>query len=165
MRKRDSGAVANITSLAQVAPWGGLGHYSLSKAALGSATETLRLELAGSSVQVLEVVVGPTDTAVQGESRLIPGFAEMIRRAPLGSPERLAQLVVRALERGRGRLVYPRSLAPVYTFPFLLRRTAPRMARRYADAADDPRVVRAGSTGDDLARAAREEWERSHGRA
>jgi uncharacterized protein len=162
MRERDSGAVVNVTSMSQVMTWGGMGHYSFSKAALASATETLRLELAGTGVHVLEVVAGPTDTAVQGESRLVPGFADVTRRAPLGSPDRLARLVVRALERGRGRIVYPRSLAPFYSLPFLVRRSMPRMARRYAAAADDERVVRAGSLGDEEARAAREEWERSH---
>jgi short-subunit dehydrogenase len=164
MLERDSGAVVNVTSLSQVMPWGAMGHYSFSKAALASATETLRLELGGTGVHVVEVVAGPTDTAIQAESRLVPGFADATRRSPMGKPERLARLVVRALERGRGRVVYPRALMPFYTLPFIGRRTLPLMARRYSGSADDERVLRSGSGGDPEVLAAREEWERSRGR-
>lgn len=160
MRERADGAVVNVTSISQVMAWGGLGHYSASKAALASATETLRLELAGSGVHVLEVIAGPIDTAIQGEGRLIPGFAQAVRMVPLGRPDTLAQLIVRALERRRRRLVYPRSLRVAYAAPSLVRVSTERLARRFAGTADDPRVVRAGSMGDPVAREARAPWER-----
>jgi uncharacterized protein len=163
MRERSSGTVVNVTSMAQVTTWGGLGHYAASKAALAIATETLRLELEGSGVHVLEVIPGPVDTAIQGESRLVPGFAEATQRAPLGDSAQLARLTVRAIERRRKRLVYPRALRPGYALPAATRwyveRVARRLQRVVPGMADDPRVLRAGSAGDPEVRRAREQWE------
>jgi uncharacterized protein len=164
MLERGDGAVVNVTSLAQVMAWPGMGHYCATKAALASATEALRLELIDSGVRVLEVIPGPVDTAIQAESRLVPGFEAATRRVPVGDAARLARLVVRALERGRKRVVYPRSLAGGYWYPGLTRSVTHRMARRHGDPAfrTDDRVVRSGSFGDEEARRARGEWERSH---
>jgi short-subunit dehydrogenase len=160
MRERGGGAVVNVTSLAQVMPVWGMGHYAASKAALAQATVALRMELQGSGVHVLEVIPGPTDTAVQGETRLIPGVERLLARAPLGDPDELARLIANALERGRKTLVYPRSLAPLYALPPLYRLYSIRVARRLVgEIADDPRVIRSGSQGDPLVRRAREQWE------
>lgn len=164
MLERGAGAVVNVTSLAQVMTWAGMGHYSATKAALGVATEALRLEVGDSGVRILEVIPGPVATAMQGESGLVTGFAAATRRVPLGEPAALARLVVRALERGRGRVVYPRSLAAGYLFPGVTRAATRRMARRHVGSAAraDERVIRSGSFGDEEARRAREEWERAH---
>ena len=166
MRERASGAVVNVTSIAQVLTWGGLGHYNSSKAALALATETLRMELHGSGIDVLEVVAGPVATGMQGEARLVPGLEQALKRAPLGDPATLARLTIRALERGKKRLVYPRGVAVAYDFPFLARGYAARAAARYMErmGAEEEAllssVVRGGSTGDPMAQAARETWER-----
>ena len=164
MRERGSGAVVNITSIAQVLTLWGLGHYAASKAALALATETLRLELTGSDVHVLEVIVGPTNTAVQGETRLIAGAEDALKGSPLGDSKRLAALIVSALERRRRRIVYPRALQLLYSFPPAARLYMPLLARRLARQGkldlDDRRVIRGGSCGDDTAREAREQWER-----
>ena len=163
MLERARGAVVNVTSLAQISTWPGMGHYSATNAALAVATEALRLELIDSGVHVLEVIPGPVDTAIQGESRLVPGFEAATRRVPMGDAAELARLVVRALERGRGRLVYPRLLSMGYRYPGLTRSASVRMARRHVDPAfrDDERVLRSGSFGDEEARQARADWERS----
>ena len=163
MLERGGGAVVNVTSLAQIGTWPGMGHYSATKAALGVATEALRLELIDSGVQVLEVIPGPVDTAIQGESRLVPGFQAATRRMPMGDAAELARLVVRALERGQPRVVYPRLLGLGYRYPGITRRATIRMARRHVDPSfrSDERVVRSGSFGDEEARQARAEWERT----
>jgi short-subunit dehydrogenase len=165
MRERRSGAIVNVTSMAQVTTLWAMGHYLATKAALARTTEALRLELTGSGVRVLEVIPGPVDTAVQAETKLVPGAEEVLRRAPVGEPERLARLVVRALERGRRRVVYPRAMRALYAFPVIDRWYMPRLARRIAARMDpdDPRVLRSGSMGDEEARAARAAWEREHG--
>ena len=162
MRDRGEGAVVNVTSTSQVTALWGLGHYSATKAGLAIATETLRTELHGSGVHVLEVIPGPVDTAIQAESRLIPGAEIALSRTPMGSPEKLARLAVRALERGRRRLVYPRPLRIAYALPGMSRWYLAALARRHASEidAEDPRVVRSGSMGDDVAREARTLWER-----
>ena len=160
MRRRRHGAVVNVTSAGQVFPFPSLGHYVASKAALALATQTLRLELAGSGVRVVELVLGPTDTAVQGETRLIAGADRALRGVPLGTPEGAARAIVRALERrrGGGPVVYPSWNRPVYALP-ALGRAYGAVARRLAGFdAEDPRVVRGGSLGDPEARAARAAW-------
>ncbi len=165
MRERRSGAVVNVTSIAQVIAMGGLGHYNASKAALASATETLRIESHGSGVQVIEVVAGPIATGIQGEARLVPGVEQLLKRAPLGDPATLAGLTVRALQRGRKRIVYPRAVGAAYSFPFIARGLTARAAARFMkDLSEQDKellssVVRGGSLGDPMAQAARENWE------
>jgi NAD(P)-dependent dehydrogenase (short-subunit alcohol dehydrogenase family) len=80
MQERKRGAVVNVTSMAQVNTWPGFGAYAATKGALGVATETLALERIDSPVLVLEVIPGPIDTAVQGETRLAPGIDRMLPR-------------------------------------------------------------------------------------
>ena len=162
MRERRTGAVVNVTSLMQVMNWPALGCYTASKAALSALSETLRLELRGSGVHVLEVIPGPVATPMQAEAMLVPGLARASRGVRVGSPEALARAVVRALRRERGRVVYPRSLRPTYAVPGVVRRFTALQAARLSGELDpdDPRVIRSGSQGDELARGAREAWER-----
>jgi short-subunit dehydrogenase len=166
MRERRKGAVVNVTSVAQVMPLWFMGHYSSSKAAFAKATESLRLELQGSGVHVLEVIPGPVDTAVQGETRTIPGAEAMLSNAPLGQPGTLARLIVRALKRERKRVIYPRVLGAVYAVPGIYRVFSSIQRRRLARQidTDDKRVVLTGSFGDPEAQEARTSWERDRGR-
>lgn len=60
--RRARGAVVNVASILS---WlGGAGAYGVSKAALWSATDSLRLELAEDGVQVVGAYLGYTDTAM-----------------------------------------------------------------------------------------------------
>jgi uncharacterized protein len=171
MTERGHGAVVNVTSMAQVATWPGFGAYAATKAALGVATETLAMELGESGVHVMEVAPGPVDTAVQGETRLAPGIERMLDRTPLGDPTVLASLIVRGLERGSTRVIYPRRARLGYLLPALVRWDTRRLAARAAKQVDPAArealgslVVRTGSGGDEIARSAREAWERDRGR-
>jgi short-subunit dehydrogenase len=157
--------------MAQVNTWPGFGAYAATKAALALATETLRLELADTGVHVLEAIPGPVDTAVQGETRLAPGIETMLDRVPLGDAGEMARAIVRAMARRSTRVIYPRRAAFAYHLPSVSRWDTRRVAAR-AGAATDPGVrdaleglvVRTGSMGDEVARAARDEWERGRGR-
>jgi short-subunit dehydrogenase len=162
MRERDHGAVVNVTSGVQVMPLWFTGHYSASKAALAQVTQTLALELQGSGINVLEVIPGTVDTAMQREQHEVPAGKEMVERSPLGKPEILARLLVRALRRDRRRLIYPRAVAVGYTFPGLFRIYGRLLRRRLTDKIDldDRRVLLGGSFGDPEARRRREAWER-----
>jgi short-subunit dehydrogenase len=171
MAERGRGAVVNVTSMAQVSTWPGFGAYAATKAALAVATETLAMELADSGVHVMEVIPGPVDTAVQGETRLAPGIERMLDRTPLGDPAVLASLIARALERGTSRVIYPRRARLAYLLPALVRWDTRRLAARTANELDPAArealsalVVRTGSMGDEIARGAREAWERDRGR-
>jgi short-subunit dehydrogenase len=172
MKERGRGAVVNVTSMAQVSTWPGFGAYAATKAALGVATETLAMELVDSDIYVLEVIPGPVDTAVQGETRLAPGIERMLSRTPLGGPAELARLIARALERGQSRLIYPRRARLAYVLPALIRWDTRRLAARTAKETDaatrealESLVVRTGAMGDEIAREARDAWERDRGRA
>src|SRR3954454_2151186 len=172
MRERGAGAVVNVTSIAQVNTWPAFGAYAATKAALGLATETLRLELSGSGVHVLEAIPGPVDTAVQGETRLVPGIERMLARVPLGDAAEMARRIADALQRGRATVVYPRRAAIAYVLPTLARRDTRRLAARVARETDPEvlegllsLVVRTGSGGDPAAREARAAWEAARGRA
>jgi short-subunit dehydrogenase len=171
MAERRRGAVVNVTSMAQVSTWPGFGAYAATKAALAVATETLAMELVDVGVHVMEVIPGPVDTAVQGETRLAPGIERMLNRTPLGDPAVLARLIVRALEQGKTRVIYPRRARLAYALPTLVRRDTRRLAARTASEVDpatrealDSMVVRTGSMGDEIAREARRAWERDRGR-
>jgi short-subunit dehydrogenase len=168
MRERRSGVVVNVTSGAPFgAIWPGFGTYAATKGALTVVTAVLRTELASSGVRVMEVLPGAIDTAVQGETRLIPGIEKVIGpRKRLGSPDAMARKVVRALERGRDFVVYPAQTRVVYWFPAAARAIVSRMAvRTFAGLEPEFRealfgmAIRTGSQGDEAARWAREEWE------
>ncbi len=172
MQARGTGAIVNVSSLAHVSTWPGFGAYAATKGALTTATETLALELIDTGVHVMLVYPGPIDTAVQGETRLVPGIERMIGRVPLGDAGEMARRIVRGLERAAARVYYPRRVRMADLFPALVRRDGRRLARRTARELDPETrawmselVVRTGSQGDDLTRQAREEWERSRGRA
>src|SRR3954469_5184618 len=170
MREARSGAVVNVTSIAQVNTWPAFGAYAATKAALGLATETLRLELSGSGVHVLEAIPGPVDTAVQGETRLVPGIERMLDRVPLGDAAEMARRIAGALERGRATVVYPRRAQLARWLPVVARADTRRLAAHVARETDPAvlegllsLVVRTGSRGDDAARQARDAWEAARG--
>ena len=165
MRERGAGVVVNVTSGAQSSTWPCFGTYAATKAAFAVTTESLRLELDGSGVHVIEVVPGPVATAVQGETRLIPGIDKLLKPLGMGTPERTAELMVEAIERGRDRVVYPRATIVGLLLPGIARRRTRRLVHRHFTSlpSDDREAVlslnvRSGSAGDDNARAAREAW-------
>lgn len=169
MRERGSGAIVNVTSMGQITTWPGFGAYAATKAALSVATETLAMEMTGTGVQVMEVLPGPVDTAVQGETRLAPGIDRMLGRMPLGDAATMASRIVAGLERGRRRVIYPRLATVAYLLPALARRDLRRRAAQAAREVEgwdalEGLVVRTGSQGDEINRYAREQWEADRGR-
>ena len=125
MQSRGSGALVNVSSLGAITPISGTGHYASSKAALAIATEALRSELRGSGVQVVLVYPGFVDTPMLWAFKARADLASRTRRSlslmPVGRPEALAALVVRALRRGRRTVVYPRSYAVTPLVPAVSR--------------------------------------------
>ena len=167
--ERGRGAIVNVSSMGQVSTWPSFGAYAATKAALSVATETLAMELEGSGVHVMEVLPGPVDTAVQGETRLAPGIERMLKRVPLGDAATMAQRIADGLQRGRRRVIYPRRAAIGYFLPAMVRWDGRRQAVRAAGEMGDlgalgSLVVRTGSMGDEITRQAREAWERDRGR-
>jgi short-subunit dehydrogenase len=113
MMAAGSGVIVNVTSTVQAVPLPLLGYYGASKAALAQATKSLRLELAETPIRVLEVVPGSTDTALRDIDEL-PWKSAPPKTMPPVSPKSTAAAVVRALQRGAARVVYPSySLLPL----------------------------------------------------
>jgi short-subunit dehydrogenase len=113
MMTAGSGIIVNVTSTVQAVPLPLLGYYGASKAALAQATRSLRLELAETPIRVLEVIPGSTDTAVRDIDEL-PWKSAPPKTLPAVSPKSTAGAVVRGLQRGATRVVYPAySLAPL----------------------------------------------------
>lgn len=107
------GTIVNVTSTVQAVPLPLLGYYAAAKAALAQATRSLRLELAETPIRVLEVVPGSTDTALRDIDEL-PWKTSAPRTLPPVPPAATAAAIVRALQQGATRVVYPRySLLPL----------------------------------------------------
>lgn len=174
MLERRSGTIVNVSSLGQVSTWPGFGAYAATKGALSVAAETLAMELEDRGVHVMEVLPGPVDTAVQGETRLAPGIDRMLNRIPMGDAKTMARRIADGLEKHRRRVIYPRRAAVAYYLPALVRwdgrrlaaKAARDLARDFGDqsAALDSLVVRTGSMGHEISRQARDAWEVSRGR-
>jgi NAD(P)-dependent dehydrogenase (short-subunit alcohol dehydrogenase family) len=103
MRRRGSGQIALISSLAAYVGLPQVPIYCASKAALRSYGEALRLWLAPQGIAVNVVLAGFVKTAM----------TERVKgpKPGLVTPERAALIIRRGLERNRARIAFPRFLA------------------------------------------------------
>jgi short-subunit dehydrogenase len=122
MLERGSGHVVNVASIAGHVGVRGESVYAATKAALIGFTESLRYELAGTGVGVSLVTPGVIDTAFF-ERRGTPYHRRRPRPIP---PERVAEAVVRVVQRNKAEVFVPRWMA----FPAWLRGTWPGLYRR-----------------------------------
>jgi short-subunit dehydrogenase len=112
------GSIAGCVAVAQEAV------YSAAKAAVAAFAESLRYELAGTGVRVTLVVPGVVDTPFF-ESRGAP----YPRRRPRPVPaSRVADAIVRAIERGKDEVYIPRWMQ----LPGRVRGMTPGIYRRLA---------------------------------
>ncbi len=121
MLARRSGTIVDVSSMAALAPVPGMFYYNAAKGALGNASEGLRGELLGTGVHVVTVYPGPVDTDMgrAGYAKYEPTLA--LRLSPMGTSEGLARLVLRAVDRRRARVIYPRLYAVALSYPRLAR--------------------------------------------
>lgn len=89
LQKNGKGLIANVVSVVGLAPIAAVAGYSASKAALHSATQAIRTELAARHIRVSGIYPGPIDT-------------DMARGFPLAkaSAESTAQAIVKGLIAG-----------------------------------------------------------------
>ncbi len=90
LQKNGQGMIANVISIIGLAPMVSVGGYSASKAALHSATQSARTELAARNIHVIGIYPGPIDT-------------EMARDFPIAktSPAVTAQAIVAGIIEGK----------------------------------------------------------------
>ncbi len=107
MREAGEGTVVNVSSVAPRVSLPGSGAYAASKAALGSLSDALRVEVDDDGVDVVLVEPGPVETAFEDTAR---ASLEAVERT--GAYEWLYEAFEDAEEVGRGPLsVPPRAVA------------------------------------------------------
>jgi short-subunit dehydrogenase len=98
MRRRGHGQLIYVSSVVGMRAPPYLGGYAAAKAALDRLTESLRVELYGSGIAVTLVRPGTTRTGFT-ERRLGSGRERRRVNAPVATPERVAQAILRAAIR------------------------------------------------------------------
>jgi NAD(P)-dependent dehydrogenase (short-subunit alcohol dehydrogenase family) len=133
--EQDSGAVVNTSSIFGIVAWPNQGTYNATKFAVRGFTEALRHELRGTGVQAVSVHPGGVKTNIVRGGRFyvddLGGVSHEqmqldFARAARLSPEKAAEIIVRGVERGRGRVL----VGSDARFVDLLQRLAPE---RYFD--------------------------------
>lgn len=129
MLRRGSGHIVQISSVSGVVPFPGLTAYAGTKAAITHFSESLRLELARTPINI--TVVSPGPTATQMWTRIeqgAPDFAEPAMRRfrrlaflPTIKPDKLARATVHAVQRNRPHVRPPRRYAPFHVLAHLPR--------------------------------------------
>jgi short-subunit dehydrogenase len=119
MLQRRSGIIVNIASNAGFTPAPYFCHYSASKGALGNFSESLRMELKRSGVQVLTVYPGPIDTPMADRNWEQLKQGPGAKLAPIGKAAELARLTLSAIAARKARVIYPRFYALGWWFPAL----------------------------------------------
>lgn len=106
MIARGRGSIVNLSSLAGRVAARGYGGYAPTKYAVAGFTDALRQEVAHRGIHVCGVYPGPVDTPMVRD-REGKGPADPFPLVPLLRPERVAEAVVRAIERRRRDVYLP----------------------------------------------------------
>jgi NAD(P)-dependent dehydrogenase (short-subunit alcohol dehydrogenase family) len=117
MKSRGHGHIVNLASIAGIQPLGGAATYSATKHGVVGLTETVRMELAGSGVDISYVCPGHVRTELTAgvkEQRLIRAV----------TAEEVAEAIAGVLERPAARVFVPRRLGPATWANALLPRRA-----------------------------------------
>jgi short-subunit dehydrogenase len=107
MVTRGSGVIVNVSSMAGRVPLRGCTYYGAAKAGLAMASEIAHLELAGRGVHVVTVYPGPVTSALERGARAQMRPSLVSRLMPVGDPDRVAAMILRAVERREPRVVAP----------------------------------------------------------
>jgi NAD(P)-dependent dehydrogenase (short-subunit alcohol dehydrogenase family) len=112
--EQDSGAVVNTSSIFGIVAWPTQGTYNATKFAVRGFTEALRHELRGTGVRAVSVHPGGVNTSIVRNARFHVDdrggvdrdrFQLDFARVARLSPDKAAAIIVRGVERGRGRVL------------------------------------------------------------
>ena len=140
MKRQGRGLVVNVLSVAALHGVPYLAAYSASKAALFAACQSLRAELAGDGISVLNVLPNYTETDFFRNEKKVGGARRP--RGPYAPPEEVARAIAEAMESGKRNVVLSvegkalRLFARA--FPRLVEARMARIARRLGEA---PEVI------------------------
>ena len=131
MKRRESGLIVNVASIAALYGVPYLSAYCASKAALVAASQSLRAELDGTGIRIMIVYPGYTETEIFEHEKKVGGA----RRppGPYASPAEVGEAIVRAIEADARDLVLTargKALAVLRgAAPWLVERAMRRTAR------------------------------------
>lgn len=139
MKRRGSGQILNVASLAAFQPGPLMANYFASKAYVLHLSEALRSELAPFGVKVSVLCPGPVATAFFRRAQLRSDGLD--QHGQLASPEEIALLAIRGLERNQAIIIpgWRHRLVPQLlrlTPRALVRRIAMKMVRPLLPRAD-----------------------------
>lgn len=117
MIERGRGSIVDIASAAALTPTPGMVHYSASKAALAAASESLRPELRRAGVHVVTVYPGPVHTPMADAA--LDRYDAPVAGLPTGTTDVLARRILRAIDKRKPRVIYPRVYALTRAFPII----------------------------------------------
>jgi short-subunit dehydrogenase len=138
MVARGSGTIVNIASNAAFSPAPYMGHYCASKAALAGYSESLRMELARTGVNVVTVYPGPIKTPMAERNWGQFKQTAASKLAPEGDTTTLARRVHAAVVRRRARVIYPRFYRLAWWLPGIGRWVAERFVPEATGAVTPP---------------------------
>lgn len=126
---RGSGAIVNVSSIAGLMGYAGMGMYGATKFAVTGMTEALRDEVTDRGIEVLLVCPGTTESEffLYAERGKIPAASRIVRGL---APEDVARATCRAIERGSYRTIVPRTAAAFIRFKELAPRPAHWLMRK-----------------------------------
>lgn len=129
MLRNRRGAVINVGSITGLMGYARMGGYCATKFAVTGFTEALRAEVQGHGIAISLVCPGTTDTDffVTAEKGKMPGAARLLLARP---PERVAAVIVKAIERGAARMIVPAEAAAFIRFKEIAPRSAQFVMRR-----------------------------------
>lgn len=129
MIPRGTGTIVDVSSMSAIAPTPGMFHYSASKAALAAASESLRAEVKPHGIHVVTVYPGPVTTPMA--QKAIESYAkDPTGPLPVGDVTTLGKLILRAVQKRRARVIYPRAYAVARHFPGITRMVMDTMSPR-----------------------------------
>lgn len=99
LAKNGGGVIANISSVVGLAPMGDIGGYCASKAALFSATQSMRAELKAKNIKVCGIFPGPIETRMSKEFH-----------SPKASAETTAENILAGIASGKED-IFPDSMS------------------------------------------------------
>jgi short-subunit dehydrogenase len=119
--------VVNVVSVAGTFSHGASGPYSAAKHAQLAFSRSIRVELAGRGISVHTVNPGPVETPGFPQRHLL---SRRLGRLLVLQPERIAETIVRAVERDRAEVVVPRFLRVAGAIQALAPGAVSRLATR-----------------------------------
>lgn len=115
MLERRAGLIVHVGSPASRIPWPGATSYSAARWALRGLHEALCQDLVGTGVRSCHVVFGEVSSPYFEHNRVprehVPRLGRMI---PVTTPERCAEVILRAVRRPRREIVHPFMLRLFY---------------------------------------------------